>query len=52
MSSKILFISVFLVLFTQCSKKGCSDINALNYDSKVSKDDGLCVYVGCNDHDA
>lgn len=52
MTNKILFISGFLMLFVQCSKEGCSDVNALNYDSKVTKDDGSCVYVGCNDPDA
>ena len=52
MANKILLISVFFMLFVQCSKKGCSDANALNYDSKVTKDDGSCVYVGCNDPDA
>lgn len=28
-----------------CKKKGCTDTNATNYDSKAKKDDGSCKYV-------
>lgn len=32
------------VLATSCSKKGCTDPSALNYDAKAKKDDGSCEY--------
>lgn len=34
------------VLFTNCGKKGCTNKDAINYDSKAKKDDGTCKYEG------
>ena len=31
-------------LIYSCSKEGCTDSTALNYNSKAKKDDGTCVY--------
>jgi hypothetical protein len=32
------------VLFTSCSREGCTDPLALNYDEKASKDNGSCEF--------
>jgi hypothetical protein len=32
------------MFMTSCSKKGCTDPLATNYDEKAKKDDGSCVY--------
>jgi acetyl esterase/lipase len=41
---KILVIFLFAFLLYSCSKKGCTDVNALNYDSNAQKNDGSCEY--------
>ena len=42
---KRLIIFIFLVvLFGSCTKEGCNDPQAKNYDSSVTKDDGTCLY--------
>jgi hypothetical protein len=33
-----------IVLFGSCTKEGCNDPQAKNYDSSVTKDDGTCLY--------
>ncbi len=33
-----------MVIMVGCQKEGCTDSNALNYDSKAKKDNGTCVY--------
>lgn len=35
-----------MLLFTGCAKKGCTDKDATNYDSKAKKDDATCKYEG------
>ena len=40
---KLSFPIIFL-LFSGCSKKGCNDPNAINYDSSAKKDDNSCIY--------
>ncbi len=43
---KFTYFSLVLIAgaltFTSCKKKGCTDPNALNYDSSAEKDDGSC----------
>lgn len=49
MKSKIHFLSITILgilLFTNCGKKGCTDKDAVNYDSKAKKNDGTCKYEG------
>jgi len=49
MTTKIFYLPV-LALFigaltlTSCKKEGCTDNDALNYDSEADKDDGSCTY--------
>ena len=31
-------------VFTGCKREGCTQSNALNFDSKAKKDDGTCTY--------
>ena len=45
--SKFILLCFAVVLTTTlvgCSKKGCTDINADNYDVEATKDDGACTY--------
>lgn len=36
-------ISIIAITSSSCKKKGCTDENATNYDSKAKKDDGNCI---------
>ena len=42
--SLILAIISGAVLLSSCKKEGCTDPNALNYDSNAKKDNGSCVF--------
>lgn len=49
MKSKLIYIHVILLLFTHicvlsCKKKGCTNPDAINYDSKANKDDNSCRF--------
>jgi len=42
-----LFVTIAIVIMfviAGCQKEGCTDPNAMNYDSKAKKDNGTCVY--------
>ena len=46
---KLVFISFFVTMllcisFVGCSKRGCTDPKANNYDESAKKDDGSCIY--------
>ena len=43
-----------VVLLGSCDKEieGCTDINATNYDSEATIDDGSCIILGCTDPNA
>jgi hypothetical protein len=42
----------FLYQFGNCPIPGCTDVNAGNYDSTATVDDGSCYYTGCTDPNA
>ena len=46
MKGTILIIIMFLcaVAFEGCTKCGCTDLDAINYDESAEKDDGSCIY--------
>ena len=37
-------ILLTVVAFTSCKKKGCTDIDAINYSAEAKKDDGSCEF--------
>lgn len=37
-------LSVLTLSFVSCTKEGCIDETALNYDAEAKKDDGTCTY--------
>ena len=44
-SKKIFILSAAIAFsFFSCKKKGCTDINANNYNVEAKKDDGTCTY--------
>lgn len=38
------FIALSTTMISSCSKEGCTNVSALNYDSKAKKDNGTCVF--------
>jgi len=45
----IYIVLIITVFSTSCKKReGCTDIDALNYDSDANRDDGSCKYTGVN----
>ena len=44
----LLIVFVSAISFTSCKKKGCTDPNANNYDSKAKKDNSTCTYPVIN----
>lgn len=41
-------VSMFLIAFSSCKKKGCTNPIATNYEEKAKKEDGSCTYEGYN----
>jgi len=41
---RLSFLFFILLAFFSCKKKGCTDINALNYDSSAQINNGQCTY--------
>ena len=41
----VLVLTVAMVAFTSCKKKGCVDPTATNYNEEAKKDDGSCEYA-------
>ena len=49
MKPKLIYIHIICLLFAQicilsCKKKGCTNPDAINYDSKARKDDNSCIF--------
>lgn len=44
MLRRIFFISTLSLVAFSCNRKGCTDVDALNYSEKAKKDDGSCIY--------
>ena len=38
------FLFIFTLSIFSCKEPGCTDINALNYNSEANKDDNSCIY--------
>ncbi|MBO7481345.1 MAG: hypothetical protein J6T63_04450 [Bacteroidales bacterium] len=53
MEKKIFVIILFAVglLLAGCTKRGCTDPTAKNYDESAKKDDGSCIYEPVSVHD-
>ena len=34
------------LVFSSCSREGCTDLDSVNYDPDAKKDDGSCLYEG------
>ena len=51
---KFSFVFVVMLLFlSSCSKEGCTDPIAENYDAEAKKDDGTCEFImGCMDENS
>lgn len=39
-----ILLSVILISFSSCQEEGCTDPNAINYNSEANKEDGTCDY--------
>ena len=52
--NKLIVFIFSVVLLGSCDKEveGCTDINATNYNSEATIDDGSCIVIGCTDPNA
>ena len=41
---KLCLLIFVTILFTKCNKPGCTDIDAINYNSNANENDGSCEY--------
>ena len=44
MKNIIYYITFVMIISISCSKEGCTDSAAHNYDPTATKDDGKCFY--------
>ena len=42
---KLVLLNLSLIIFS-CKEPGCTDANAINYDSEANEDDNSCLYSG------
>lgn len=40
----LFYIGISFLIISSCSKKACTDIDSVNYDSSANKNDGSCEY--------
>ena len=54
MNTKNIIIGIFLIMgltIASCKRKGCTDAEASNFDSKAKKDDGSCTFNAVGSYD-
>ena len=49
---KSIYVISFSLLIASCSKDGCTDPTATNYNPDATSDDNSCVILGCTDPNA
>ena len=49
---KLLIIALVGITAVSCSKEGCTDPTAYNYNADATSDDGSCTFEGCTDPNA
>ena len=49
---KSIYVISFSLLFASCSKDGCTDPTATNYNPDATSDDNSCIILGCTDPNA
>jgi hypothetical protein len=51
---KLIIFMFSIVILGSCDKEieGCTDVNATNYNSEATVDDGSCIIIGCTDPNA
>ena len=40
----LIVLFMLCISFVGCTKRGCTDPDAINYDESAKKDDGSCIY--------
>lgn len=48
----LFFIALLVLTKSSCTKEGCTEPDAINFDSDAVADDGSCVIEGCTDQEA
>lgn len=44
-TNALVVIMMLCISFVGCTKRGCTDPKAKNYDESAKKDDGSCIYI-------